>query len=179
MARFGLLVDLTKCVGCGSCTVTCQAQNQLYSEEHWLRVEITEEGTFPAVTKRFLPISCMHCDNAPCITVCPTRANHKRPDGIVLVDESLCVGCKYCVVACPYQARVFIEDRGIPQKCVLCYTRVEKGVQPACVLACPAHARYFGDYDDPDSDVSRLLVQKKALQLRPDLGTKPNIYYVR
>lgn len=179
MAKYGLLVDLTKCLGCSSCTVTCQAQNQLYDEEHWVRVEISEDGVFPVVTKRFLPVQCMHCDNAPCISVCPTRANYKRADGIVLVNENRCVGCKYCVVACPYQARVFIEERGVPQKCILCYKRVEKGVQPACVLACPGKARYFGDFDDPSSEVSRLLVQKKALQLRPDLGTGPNIYFVR
>lgn len=179
MAKFGLLVDLSKCLGCGSCTVACQAQNDLHPEEHWLRVEAREDGVFPAVTRRFLPVSCMHCDHAPCISVCPTRANYKRPDGIVLVDESRCVGCKYCVVACPYQVRIFIEERGIPQKCVLCYTRVEKGVLPACVLSCPGGARYFGDFDDPENEISRLRVQKKAQQLRADLGTGPNIYYVR
>ena len=179
MPRYGLLVDLTKCVGCASCTLACQAQNELEPHERWVRVESKEEGRYPAVTRRFLAVQCMHCDNAPCIHVCPTRANYKRRDGLVLIREERCIGCKYCVVACPYQARVFNEGRGIPGKCKLCQPRIDKGVQPACVLACPTHARYFGDLDDPQSEISRLVVRRKATPLRPDLGTKPNIYFVR
>ncbi|MDO8691874.1 MAG: 4Fe-4S dicluster domain-containing protein [Dehalococcoidia bacterium] len=179
MARYGLIVDLTKCVGCSSCTVACQAQWELEPEERWLRVEIQDQGAYPSVGQQFLTVQCQHCDDAPCVRVCPTGANYKRPDGLVLIHEGRCIGCKYCVVACPYQARVFNEARGTPGKCRLCDVRIQKGVLPACVLACPAGARYFGDFDDPNSEVSRLLTLKKAKPLRPDLRTGPNIFYVR
>ena len=179
MAKYGLVVDLTKCTGCASCTLACQAQNELEPPEVWCRVESKEEGRFPAVTRSFQTVQCNHCDNAPCVQVCPTKASYKRRDGIVLVDNNVCIGCKYCIVACPYQARVWNEERGTPGKCVLCVTRVTKGVQPACVLACPSKARTFGDLDDPESDISRLIVRKRPVRLRPDIGTGPNIYYVR
>lgn len=179
MARNGLLIDLTRCVGCGSCTVACQAQNDLEAEEVWCRVETVEAGRYPVSTQRNVTVQCMHCSNAPCVHVCPTGANYRRSDGLVLINERRCVGCKYCVVACPYQARTFNEHRGTPGKCRLCQTRVEKGVQPACLLACPAGARTFGDLDDPTSAISRQIVAKKAVRLREDLGTQPNIYYVR
>lgn len=144
-----------------------------------MRSEAREDGTYPTVTKRFLTVQCMHCTNPPCVNVCPTAANYVRADGLVLINEKRCIGCKYCVVACPYQARVFNEERGTPGKCKLCQTRIEKGVQPACVLACPAGARYFGDLGDPGSPIARLVVSRKAVRLRDDLGTQPNIYYVR
>jgi len=179
MPRYGMLVDLTKCAGCSACTVACQAQNQLHPAEHWVRVQIEEQGQYPAVMRRFLTVQCMHCGRPTCVSVCPTGASYKRRDGIVLVDYNRCIGCKYCVVACPYQARTFIEERGIPEKCRFCLERIEKGVQPACVLACVGKARYFGDLDDPDSEVSRLIVTRKAVRLRADLGNDPNIYYVR
>ncbi len=179
MARYGLIVDLTKCVGCASCTVACQAQWELDPEERWLRVEIQDQGAYPSVGQQFLTVQCQHCDDAPCVRVCPTAANYKRADGLVLIHEGRCIGCKYCVVACPYQARAFNEARGTPGKCRLCDVRIQKGVLPACVLACPAGARNFGDFDDPNSEVSRLLALKKAKPLRPDLRTGPNIFYVR
>ena len=179
MPKYGLVVDLTKCTGCASCTVACQAQNELEPEETWVRVEAKEEGKYPTVTRRFLVVQCMHCDHPPCVRVCPTGANYKRRDGLVLIHEERCIGCKYCVVACPYEARYFLEEKGIPGKCKLCQPRIDKGVQPACVLACPAGARYFGDLDDPDSQVSKLIALKKAKQLRADVGTGPNIYFVR
>ena len=167
MPRFGILVDLTRCVGCGACTIACQAQNGLEPEEVWCQVQSREDGRFPTVTKRFLTVQCMHCDNPPCVNVCPTGANYKRKDGLVLINERRCIGCKYCVVACPYQARAFSEERGTPGKCRLCQPRIEKGVQPACVLACPAEARAFGDLDDPGSRIAHLVVTKKAVLLIP------------
>ena len=179
MPKYGLIIDLTKCVGCRACTTACQMQNDLESYERWLRVQEVEGGKFPSATKSFLTVQCQHCDKAPCISVCPVSANYKRTDGIVMIDEERCVGCKYCIVACPYQARIFNEERGVAQKCWLCYKRVEKGVAPACVVACPAGARYFGDFDDPDSEASKLIVRRKAAKLRPDLGTEPTLYYIR
>lgn len=179
MAKYGLVIDLTKCIGCNACTVACQAQNALDETEHWIRIETKEEGKFPAVTREVLPVQCQHCDNPPCVRVCPTRASWKHRDGFVLVKHEWCIGCKYCVVACPYQARTFNEERGTPGKCIFCLPRVEKGVKPACVIACPAGARIFGDLNDPQSEVNRVITQKKATRLRPDLRTGPNIYYVR
>ncbi len=179
MPKYGLVTDLTKCAGCRACTVACQMQNDLQPYERWVRVQEVDAGKFPSDTRRFLIVQCQHCDKAPCISVCPVRANYKRTDGIVMIDEDRCIGCKYCIVACPYQARIFNEERGVAQKCWLCYKRVEKGVAPACVVACPAGARYFGDLEDPDSEVSKLIVSRKAAKLRPDLGTEPNSYYIR
>jgi Fe-S-cluster-containing dehydrogenase component len=179
MSKYGLIIDLTKCAGCRACTVACQMQNELAPYERWLRVQETESGKYPSASKRFLTVQCQHCDKAPCIALCPVCANYKRPDGIVMIDENRCVGCKYCMVACPYQARVFNEERGVAQKCWLCYTRVEKGVAPACVVACPAGARYFGDFDNPESEVSRMVLGGKAAKLRPDLATEPSLYYIR
>ena len=179
MPRYGMVIDETKCVGCHACRVACHNQNHLADQEAYNHLEEREYGTFPNYTREFLPVQCQHCDDAPCVRVCPTAANYKRKDGLVLIHEGRCIGCKYCVVACPYQARVFNEEKGIPGKCRLCDVRIQKGVLPACVLACPSGARYFGDLDDPNSEVSRLVTLKKAKQLRPDLRTGPNIYYVR
>ena len=179
MPRYGMLIDSAKCMACDACTVACQAQNELDDHERWIRLDIQEEGRFPAVTQTFLTIQCMHCDNPPCVRVCPTGASYKLKEGFVLIEEDLCIGCKYCVVACPYQARVFNERTGVTGKCIFCRPRVLKGVQPACVIACPTGARAFGDLADPDSDISKLIMRKKALQLRPDQRTGPNIYYKR
>lgn len=179
MPKYGMVIDLTKCLGCNACTVACQAQNRLPEHERWIRVQTFEVGKYPTVTKSFLTVQCMHCDKPVCVSVCPTKASYKRPDGIVMVDENRCIGCKYCVVACPYQARVFREEEGLPEKCIFCLPRVMRGVAPACVVACPTDARRFGDLNDPESEVSRLIATKKAAQLRPDLGTSPNIYFVR
>jgi Fe-S-cluster-containing dehydrogenase component len=174
-----MVVDLTKCAGCYTCTVSCQMEWDLESYERWVRVESGEDGEYPAVTKRFQPVNCMHCDRPTCVSVCPTGASYKHKDGFVLIDEPRCIGCKYCMVACPYQARIFNERTGVPEKCRFCIHRVSKGVAPACVIACPTRARTFGDLSDPDSEVSRLIVRKKATQLRPDLGNQPNVYYIR
>lgn len=179
MPRYGMVIDLTKCLACNACTVACQAQNQLDDHERWVRVESEETGRFPAVTQRFLTVQCMHCENPPCVRVCPTKASYKLREGFVLINPDLCVGCKYCVVSCPYQARVFNEEKGIPSKCIFCRPRVQKGVQPACVIACPTGARLFGDLADPGSEISKLITKKKASQLRPDLRTGPSIHYVR
>jgi len=190
MARWSMVIDIDRCTGCQACVVACQVENNVPPAGadqaaagrtiSWMRLapfQNGEHGTRPDL--RLVPIPCMHCDHPPCVRVCPTGANYKRRDGLVLIHEERCIGCKYCVVACPYQARYFLEEKGIPGKCKLCQPRIDKGVQPACVLACPAGARYFGDLDDPESQVSKLIALKKAKQLRADVGTGPNIYYVR
>ena len=173
MARYGMVIDETKCVGCYACRVACQNQNHLRAHEAYNHLEEREYGSFPDYTREFLPVQCQHCADPPCATVCPTLATYIHPSGVVLINEMLCVGCKYCVVACPYQARVFNEERGVAGKCSLCLDRVLQGELPACVQACLPGARVFGRTDDPESEVSKLLATGRARPLRWEFGTQP------
>jgi len=178
MPRYGMLIDTTKCVGCFACSVACQMQNGLERENQFIRYEEKETGKFPNVRWQVIPIQCQHCDDAPCARVCPTKARATRPDGVVLVEEKRCIGCKYCVAVCPYQANTMDVKKGIAEKCRFCIEEVEKGSKPACVTTCLTTARIFGDLDDPNSEISRAIIARRAISLRPDLGTKPKIYYV-
>ena len=215
--RLGMIIDLARCVGCYSCTIACKQANFLPPGIFWNRVLIAETGKYPTVTKIIYPLLCNHCKDAACIRVCPTGATTQREDGIVLIDQDKCVGCRYCLIACPYQQRSFYPTRdrgrgyfsgqgftpyeelgkqinpintGVVVKCTLCVDRVDEGIKrgfkpgidrdatPVCVKACPAKARYFGDLDDPYSEVSRLIRVKKGVQLHPEFGTDPSVYYL-
>ena len=149
------------------------------------RIRNYEVGDYPDSKTVHFPMSCMHCEDADCVTVCPTGASYKRPeDGIVLVDQDKCMGCNYCAWACPYGARELDREDGVMKKCTLCIDRIydeELPVeerQPACVLTCPTHARFFGDYDDPDSEVSQLTRERGGQALMPELGYKPTNMYL-
>ena len=179
MARYGMLIDTTKCVECFACRVACQMANGLPAEESFIKMYEQEKGKFPNVSFQVLPVQCQHCEDAPCMKNCPTGATYKTSDGIVLVDEEKCIGCKYCVVSCPYQARVQNHETGVVEKCRFCAEAVAQGDMPACVGTCISNARIFGDLDDPNSEISKEIIARKAAPLRPDLGTKPKIYYVR
>jgi len=179
MARYGMLIDTTKCIECFGCRVACQMQNGLPPEESFIHFYEKEIGVFPNVTVQVLPVQCQHCENPPCMANCPTGATYKNKDGIVLVDENKCIGCKYCVVSCPYQARVQNHKTGVVEKCRFCVEEVDAGRAPICVSTCMGNARLFGDLDDPKSDISREIIKRKAQPLRADIGTKPKIYYVR
>lgn len=179
MARYGMLIDTTRCVTCYACRVSCQTQNSLPPEESFIHFLQKEQGAYPKVMRETFPIQCQHCENAPCEKVCPTGATYTRKNGIVLVDPNKCIGCKYCMVACPYGARVQSKEHHIVEKCRFCVEEVEAGRQPACVRTCIADARIFGDLDNPDSEISQEIILRKAVPLRPDLGTKPKIFYVR
>jgi molybdopterin-containing oxidoreductase family iron-sulfur binding subunit len=165
----------------------------------WNRVEDLETGGFPNVRRLFFPKLCMHCRNPACVSVCPTGASHQREDGIVLVDQEICIGCKSCIAACPYQVRYYHKNEityyenhstpvemiskgkrkvGTVNKCNFCEERLKKGMEPACVESCPAEARYFGDLDDPDSKVSKLIRDRRGFQVSAHLGTSPSIYYL-
>ena len=126
----------------------------------------------------FMPKLCNHCSNPPCVQVCPVGATFRTKDGVVLIDQDYCIGCRYCVQACPYGARTFNEAMGVTDKCTWCYHRITKGLKPACVEVCPAGARVFGDLNDPQSDISVFLRENRVNVLKPEMGTHPNVYYV-
>ncbi|SEN23747.1 Fe-S-cluster-containing dehydrogenase component [Mesobacillus persicus] len=178
MARYGMFIDTKKCVGCYACRVTCQMQNELPVEISYIHFHEQETGIFPNVRNEIIPVQCQHCEDAPCETVCPTKATYTTEDGIVLMDEDKCIGCKYCVVACPYGARTQDHHTGVINKCRFCADLVAEGKQPSCVSTCISDARIFGDLDDPNSEVSKAIVKHNAQPLRPDLG-KSKIYYAR
>jgi len=199
VTRWGMVIDLNKCLGCQACTVSCKVENSTKPGIFWNRVEDEEFGEYPAVRRRFLPRLCMHCENAPCIEVCPTRASYKQEDGIVLIDYDKCIGCKYCIVACPYRARYFNNEKkgyyasgltpneqigyqghrlGVTEKCTFCTHLLEKGKEPACVRTCIVKARWFGDLEDPYSEVSQLIRTRHGFQLLTELGNNPAVYYL-
>jgi len=235
MVRYGMVIDLSRCVGCRACMEACKVENNTPKGVFWMYVFVREEGKYPNVKVRFMPRPCMHCDNPPCVKVCPVGARHKRKDGLVLTDYNRCIGCRYCEVACPYGVNSFnwknpvenqyydwnseegkdvfgtgsIKDEigevippyknpdleelygeerrltaggghyiGVIEKCTFCVHRVEKGKLPACVETCPVFALHFGDLDDPNSEVSKLLVKKSWFRLLEELGTEPRVYYL-
>lgn len=198
--RLGLVIDLDTCVGCHACAVSCKEWNSggvagllpdydKYGSDPdgvWLNrvhsYETTVEGCSRTVN---FPRSCLHCEEAACVTVCPTGASYKRAeDGIVLVDTDICIGCKLCSWACPYGAREFDEDSGVMRKCTLCVDRIydeklpEAEREPACVASCPARARHFGDLADPESKVSKLVDDRGGVDLLASLGYRPTNKYL-
>ncbi len=196
--KLGLVIDLDICVGCHACAVACKEWNDggefgplpdenpygaqplgvWFNRVHTYEIEPAEKSK-PAMTVHF-PRSCLHCETPDCVTVCPTGASYKRAeDGIVLVDEDKCIGCKLCSWACPYGAREYSATRGVMQKCTLCVDRIynesfeEVDRQPACVMACPTRARHFGDLGDADSAVSKLVAERGGYDLMPETGYQP------
>jgi Fe-S-cluster-containing dehydrogenase component len=142
----------------------------------WITTEVT--GEYPTLNMQIRSERCNHCDDPPCVYCCPCGASHIHElGGVVLVDKDLCSGCKACIAACPYDAR-FIHPDGYADKCTFCIHRVEKGLEPACVAVCPAHCMYFGDLNDPNSEVNKLLSSRKYKALIPEAGTKPQIFYL-
>ena len=184
MTQYAIATDLNRCVGCLSCMVACKAVNNVPIGSYWNKVlrigPSLKEGATSShdVEMYYLPVSCQHCDNPECVSVCPTGASYKRDDGVVLVDHSKCIGCQYCVMACPYGVRTYDtgKDKGVIEKCTMCAHLIDKGEKPACVKHCPGQARKFGDLDDPQSDVSKLRAAKKTYKLK-DVGNHPGVDY--
>ena len=177
MARYGMLIDTTKCIGCYTCRLACQRQNGLEPDEAFVRFEDRETGTYPQVGVEHVPLQCMHCSDAPCAKVCPTGAAHIGADGIVSVDHGRCIGCLYCMTACPYQVRVRNEKTGAVDKCRLCAAGAPDGATN-CVTACPTGVRIVGDLDDPNSEVSRAIAELNAQPIAGTL-TESKVFYVR
>ncbi len=205
---WAMVIDQSKCNGCGFCIKACQASNNVAPDINWTDLyQVNDVGN----QKVYLSVPCMHCEHAPCVSVCPVKASYYRDDGLVMMDYDKCIGCRYCQVACPYDARSFNWDnfdgdnpavpewgepdierrpRGVVEKCSFCYQKIDRGLSqglipgvdpsatPACVTACPPGARLFGDLNDPKSNVSLAIKNSPSYRLREELGTGPRVYYL-
>lgn len=208
MPRWAMVIDLRNCIGCGTCQEICNQLNNVPPGGSWRRLVERTIKTDSTQKRLFLTMSCMHCDDPPCLEVCPTGATYQRVDGIVDIKEGLCVGCGACVLACPYKARSInfaekmscydkdgnelnMQDRiGICTKCDFCLKVVDAGLEngqqpgvdpdatPKCVRYCLGNALYFGDRDDPKSEISRLISENQTVCLQEELGTNPSVYYI-
>jgi len=195
--RWGMLIDVNRCGdGCNECVTACAKENGLQghgrpaTDAQWIRkVDVHDPGT--GISKS-LPVMCQHCADPPCVDVCPTGASFKRADGIVLVDKHTCIGCRYCISACPYKARSFVHEaledqkphaprgKGTVESCTMCVHRIDENQQPACVEACNdtgGGAMLFGDLNDPDSEISQRVAKYASQQIRADLGLDPGVRY--
>ena len=200
MKRWGMVIDLRRCIGCNTCTLACKIQNGTPPGIFYRKVMEKVSGKYPAVRRTYLPVQCMHCEDPPCVAACPSGVFSKREDGIVLIDSDKCYGARACRMACPYNAITFLEEiksyfpdgmtateeiwysnhrAGTAEKCDFCADRVDEGLDPACVQACPTDAMVFGDLNDPHSEVSTLIKSRAGSQLHSELGTNPSIYYIR
>lgn len=205
--RWAFVVDTTRCIGCGRCVWACKQENDVpWGASHnrtWVEryvrtadgetyvdspeagingfasAPLPEEAQGKEIVKSFfVPKLCNQCEHPPCVQVCPVAATYQAKGGAVLVNRDTCIGCRYCIQACPYGARYLLPDQKVVDKCTWCYHRITKGLKPACVEVCPVQARLFGDLDDPESDVSKVLAEKRTGVLKEDLGTEPQVHYV-
>lgn len=184
--RYAMVIDLRRCIGCDACMVACKAEYDvpLGVWRTWVPYRVV--GTYPNVRKQFLPRLCNHCDDPPCVRSCPVGATYKVEDGgFVLQHYDRCIGCKACMASCPYNARFLLPKNrtntditGVVDKCTFCHHRVIQGMSPACVQTCIGRARIFGDLNDPNSEVARLVATLPTQVLRPEEGTKPNVFYI-
>jgi Fe-S-cluster-containing dehydrogenase component len=166
-----MIIDLNRCVGCRACELACHQRNNLPEDESYIRILPKGDDE----QRWFLPVQCQHCKEPPCEQVCPTAATYHHESGVVLINEKTCVGCKYCAIACPYNARVYDPDTGLVDKCWLCLDWVLGGGLPACVQACVLGARTFGRRDDPE--IAEILASGRAESLHPEFRTEPGILY--
>lgn len=204
--HYGFAIDLQRCIGCHSCAVQCHMENNIPNGIWWNRILTkggshmdTPSGTFPDVAMSFIPVMCQHCENPACVKVCPVGATYKDAEtGVVRQDYDKCIGCRMCMSACPYNGvRSFNWDepkytidfpigstdvpshqKHVVEKCTMCWQRLAADKKPACVELCPARARYWGDLDDPESDVSKAIAGRNYEHLLPEEGTKPSVYYL-
>src|SRR5262245_29073951 len=176
--RYGFVIDQRKCIGCHACTVACKEENQVPLGVNRTWVKYIEKGVFPDTRRYFSVMRCNHCDNAPCVTICPTVALYRRSDGIVDFDGARCIGCKSCMQACPYDALYIDPETRTAAKCHYCAHRVEVGLEPACVIVCPVQAIVTGDLDDPNTPIARLVASHQTQVRKPEQGTQPKLFYL-
>jgi len=176
--RYGFAIDQRTCIGCHACTVACKTEHQVPVGQFRTWVKYVEKGEFPATTRDFGVMRCNHCTDAPCITICPTKALYKRDDGIVDFDGDRCIGCKSCMQGCPYDAIYIDEDTHTAAKCNFCAHRIDQDLEPACVVVCPTHSIWVGDLDDATSGISRLINTNATTVRSPEQNTGPNVFYL-
>jgi len=177
MTRLGFLLDSDSCIGCHACTVACKSEHDvpLGVNRTWLKY--IETGSFPDTSRHFSVMRCNHCDDAPCMTICPTSALFRADNGVVDFDDGICIGCKGCMNACPYDAIYINPETNTANKCNFCNHRVEVGLEPSCVVVCPTHAIKVVDFDDPDSEARRIIGREDVAVRSPEQGTNPKVYY--
>lgn len=163
-AKYGMVLDLRKCIGCDSCVVACKMENQVVRGKWRTYVSEKDLGEYPQVTRFKLPTLCNHCENPPCVEVCPVGATFTNEDGVVLINTR-CIGCGYCITACPYDERFKDAEKNTADKCTYCYHRVAAGMMPACVSSCISHCRIFGDLSQTDSYISKYIIENKAVNV--------------
>lgn len=174
--RSGVVIDLRRCVGCHACSVSCKNENDVPLGNFRTRVRYLEQDKAPHIS--FLPMLCMHCQDAPCLTACPTEAITRLNDGRVVVDQDNCCGNRTCIAACPYGAIYSEPTTGKADKCDMCTHRTSLGLEPACVASCPTNALQYGDLGDTDSPLSQYAAKHNAKPFKEDAGTKPSVLYV-
>ena len=176
--KFGFLIDHRKCIGCHACSVACKEEHQVPLGVYRTWVKYVEKGDFPNTRRHFTVLRCNHCEDAPCVTICPVTALYKRSDGIVDFDNEVCIGCKACMQACPYDALYIDPNTDTAAKCNFCAHRVEVGLQPSCQVVCPTQAIVSGDLDDPTSAISYLTAREPVRVRKPEKGTRPQLFYI-
>ncbi len=178
MAHYGFAIDLGKCIGCHACTIACKVEHEIPIGVNRCWVKSVEQGTFPNTRRFFFPVLCNQCDEAPCVRICPTAALYKRRDGIVDLNGASCIGCRACMVACPYDQLFIDPNTHTAEKCNFCANRVENKLLPACVSVCPTECRIFGDMEDTTSEVYRIIHGAGVAVRKPEKGTLPHVYYL-
>ncbi len=199
MARYGMVIDLKRCIGCNACVIACKSEHNSPGGVLQTAVLEKELGKFPDTNRIFMPVLCNHCEQPTCADVCPTKATYQRDDGVVMIDYETCIGCCACIEHCPYHVRTLVLDNRtvyadgetvfekpvhqkilnkVATKCDFCYHRVETGIQPSCCEVCPTGARVFGDLSDDASTVNALIKKHDGWQMLPEKGTDPCVYYI-
>lgn len=178
MTRYGFVIDQRKCIGCHACTLACKSENQVPVGSFRTWVKYIEKGEFPNTRRFFTVERCQHCEDAPCVEICPTRALYKRNDGIVDFDSERCIGCKSCMQACPYDALYIDPNSHTAAKCNYCAHRTDRGLLPSCVVVCPVSAIIAGDLEDGTSQIAQTLAREQVQVRRPDQGTRPQVFYI-